>query len=241
MHATLRTPALSRAGLSLCFLVTLGCDSRPGVSPEPPAATPATIAPVAVTSVTPSTAFEGMPLRISGTGFLRGAVVAFGGVQAFANVISDTLITGTIPPHAPGAVDVVVTNLGGSSVTIPGGFVYATVSVTAAPTVVAAGGYLQVSWSTPISQSSLDWIGLFRVGDSNFAYLDYQYTNGLTDAALNWNAPSQAGQYEFRYLLNDEYIDVGRSARVTVEGGATAAGLQTLIPRAGRGGAPRRR
>jgi hypothetical protein len=58
-------------------------------------------------------------------------------------------------------------------------FTYATASVTGTPSVVAPGGRLQVNWSTPISHSSLDWIGLFRAGASNFDYIDYQYTDGV--------------------------------------------------------------
>jgi hypothetical protein len=135
----------------------------------------------------------------------------------------------------------VVTNPGGQRVMLAGGFLYATASLTVTPGVVAPGGQLQVSWTFPTPDFS-DWIGLFIVGDSNFDYLDYQYTTGATSGTQTWTAPAQPGLYEFRYLPNDDYYDVMRSSPFTVAGPAPAApgGAQTTIRRAGRGGSPRR-
>lgn len=240
MNAVLCRHALSRAGLWVLFLVMLGCDSSPGVSPRftPPS--------LAVQFVTPTSGPPGTPLTISGTGFLSGAMVSVGGVDA-ANVVrvSELVITATAPPHDAGSVDVVVTNPGGERSTLTAGFSYpmppgpvtgVAASLTVRPTVVATGGQLQVDWA--ISGPGFDdWIGIFRVGDSNFGYLDYQYTNGRTTGTQTWAAPSQPGQYEFRYLPNDGYTDVARSVPVTVQGAAasSSAAPQPLIRR-GRGG-----
>jgi hypothetical protein len=241
MNAVLCRQALSRAGLWVFFLVTLGCGSSPGVSPQ---FTPASLA---VKFVTPTSGPPGTPLTISGTGFLSGAIVSVGGVDA-GNVVrvSELVITATAPPHDAGSVDVVVTNPGGERSTLTGGFSYpvpqgtgVTASLTVRPAGVAPGGQLQVDWA--ISGPGFDdWIGLFRVGDPNIAYLDYQYTTGRTTGTQTWVAPSQPGQYQFRYLPNDGYIDVARSEPITVQGPAiiTGAGAQTLIRR-GRGGVRR--
>jgi hypothetical protein len=66
----------------------------------------------------------------------------------------------------------------------------------------------------------LDWIGLFKLGDPSTNYEEYwwEYTNGATSGTKTIIAPSQPGQYEFRYLLDDGYIDVIRSMAVTVTG-----------------------
>jgi hypothetical protein len=93
-----------------------------------------------------------------------------------------------------------------------------------------------VDWSIS-SPGFDDWIGMFRVGDSNLNYFDYQYTTGQTTGTQLWVAPAQPGQYEFRYLPNDGYTDVARSITVTVEGAATSSSAAPQpLTRRGRGG-----
>lgn len=62
-----------------------------------------------------------------------------------------------------------------------------------------------------------DWVALFKVGDRNENYGWWEYTNGATSGTLTLSAPTEAGQYEFRYLLDDDYIDAVRSSPVTVK------------------------
>jgi hypothetical protein len=67
-------------------------------------------------------------------------------------------------------------------------------------------------WVAPGRRSSLDWIGLFRIGTPNASYQEawWWYTNGASGTRL-FKAPAQPGEYEFRYLPDDGYIDVARS------------------------------
>jgi hypothetical protein len=44
----------------------------------------------------------------------------------------------------------------------------------------------------------------------------WEYTDGLPFGSMSFTAPEQPGQYEFRYLLDDDYIDVARSVTITV-------------------------
>ena len=88
-------------------------------------------------------------------------------------------------------------------------------TVTASTNTVAPGGQLSVNW-TASTGKPLDWIGLFRVGDWNGAHGWSSYTDGATSGTFTLSAPSQAGQYEFRYLLNDGVDDAARSGLVTV-------------------------
>ena len=80
-------------------------------------------------SITPNTddAAGGEPVVIAGTNIKPGATVTVGGVALGSPVVvSATQITGVVPPHAAGAVDVVITNpgTGGSVATGVGAFTY---------------------------------------------------------------------------------------------------------------------
>jgi hypothetical protein len=67
----------------------------------------------------------GTGVTISGTNFIAGATVTFGGTAATGvTVVNATTITATTPAHAAGAVNVVVTIPVGGSGTLPNGFTY---------------------------------------------------------------------------------------------------------------------
>lgn len=86
------------------------------VSPDP-----------AVTSVDPKEGPEkgGQKVTIAGTAFLAGAKVVIGDAEAQSvSIESEKKITVTTPPHAPGPVDVVVTNSDGKSGRLANGYTY---------------------------------------------------------------------------------------------------------------------
>jgi hypothetical protein len=99
-----------------------------------------------------------------------------------------------------------------------------TFSVTASPSLVTSGGQLTMSWIAPSGQGCNgggDWVAIFRVGDPDFTgaangHSDLWYTHlcGATSGTSTLNAPSQPGQYEFRYMSGD--TSVARSNPVTV-------------------------
>jgi acid phosphatase len=88
--------------------------TTPNTAPEPEMVSPSS-GPVA----------GGTAVTISGTGFASGATVTFGGTSASATVVGSTRINAVAPAHSSGPVNVVVTNPGGQSGTLNGGFVYA--------------------------------------------------------------------------------------------------------------------
>ena len=94
--------------------------------------------------------------------------------------------------------------------------VTAVYTLTASTNSVAPGAQLSVSFTASDGRPK-DWIGLFKVGDWNGAHGWSSYTDGATSGTFALSAPSQAGQYEFRYLLNNGVEDVARSSLVTVE------------------------
>jgi len=92
---------------------------RAPVGPPPPV----------VLSLSPDTgpSAGGNPCVTTGTGFVAGSQVTFGGVPATlvpGSTITATQIQVTVPAHAVGAVDVTVTNPGGGIGTLAGGYAY---------------------------------------------------------------------------------------------------------------------
>jgi hypothetical protein len=83
--------------------------------------------PPTVTNVAPNSGPTGggTVVTITGTNFVSGATVTFGGTAATGvTFVSSTTITVTTPAHAPGAVDVVVTNPDTQSGTFIDGYTY---------------------------------------------------------------------------------------------------------------------
>jgi IPT/TIG domain len=80
-----------------------------------------------VTAISPTsgTTSGGTSVTITGTGFLSGPTVSLGGTSATnVTVVSSTSITATSPAHAPGTVDVVVTNTDSQNGTLSNGYTY---------------------------------------------------------------------------------------------------------------------
>jgi len=177
-----------------------------------------TFVPMTVTSVSPATGLPGDLVTITGAGLLPGATVTFDGIQAIVLPSTLTVITATVPIHATGVVDVVVTNPRGQSVTRSAAYTYAFVSIAGSPGVVAAGGQLSVSWTAPSGRTNGDWVALFKVGDPDTAYRWWAYTEDAASGTLTLAAPAEPGQYEFRYLANYDFIAVARSSPITVTG-----------------------
>jgi uncharacterized protein (TIGR03437 family) len=223
------------AGLLVCAGMSLGCDKSPS-GPTPSGPTPSAPTPPAaltVTSVSPTTGSTvGLAeIRIAGTGFVAGATVTLGGVAARVRSVSSTLINAETPAHTPGAVDAVVANPGGESRTLTGGytFVVDVFALTASPSVVTSGGPLTVSWVAPAGRGCIgggDWVAIYRVGDPDTTgaangHSDLWYTHlcGTTSGTSTLNAPSDPGEYEFRYMVGN--TAVGRSNPVTVSASAS--------------------
>ena len=96
-------------------------------------------------------------------------------------------------------------------VEVPTGF-----SVTSAASSISTGQLITADWTAPAERPAVDLIGLFKVGDDNREYISWTYTGGSTSGSHVFTAPSEGGNYEFRYLLNNNYTDVARSASFTV-------------------------
>ena len=91
-----------------------------------------------------------------------------------------------------------------------------TYMVVASPTSLNAGASVTATWTSPSGSSAKDWVGLYKVGDSNNSFGKWVYTGGLPSGTFTTAVPTNGGTYEFRYLLNDGYSDVARSSAITV-------------------------
>ncbi len=78
-----------------------------------------------VNGISPTSGGPGTSVTITGFGFTGATSVTFGGLTAFATVISDTQIIASAPSNSPGTVHVVVTTpLGTSASTVADLFTY---------------------------------------------------------------------------------------------------------------------
>jgi subtilisin family serine protease len=90
-------------------------------------------------------------------------------------------------------------------------------TVTATPGVLPHGATITVNWTAPSGHSVYDWIGLYLTGTANTQYVWWSYTSGGLSGTLLVTAPATAGNYEFRYLLNNGFTDAAKSNPVTVQ------------------------
>jgi uncharacterized protein (TIGR03437 family) len=207
-------------------IASSACDGRSPseptlVPPTAPSVTAILPDPLSVTAISPSVGSTARPtpVVISGTGFIGRTTVTVNAMAAlYVTVVNSTTINAIVPAaHAAGTADVVVTNSNGLSGTLTAAFTYSfeqPYTVTAGTDVVDAGGQMSVSWTATVPQPG-DWLAVFRVGRS---YEDewYGLINGETSGTRTLTAPTQPGQYEFRYLVDVDYRDIARSSPVTV-------------------------
>ena len=172
---------------------------------------------------------------MTGTGFRPGATLTLDGVATRVTGITSTAINAMTPVHTAGTIDVVVTNPGGPSTTLTGGYTFEVVSIslTASPTVVTSGDRLSVSWVGPSGRGCNgggDWIALYRVGDPDItgatnghSDLWFAHVCGATSGTSTLSAPAQPGEYEFRFMVGD--TSVARSSPVTVSASTSPSPL----------------
>ena len=207
---------LDRVVIAGVVALTLGCDRSP-TSPDLHDVLART-GPVTVTAIVPARGLAGEAVTVEGTGFVAGATVTLDGVPARITAITNgTTLRAVAPAHGAGTVDVVVTNPDGQNARLIAGYTFEVVSLTVSSTLVRPGGQLSVSWVAPGNRSSADWVALFKVGDPSTSYEEgrWEYTKGAVSGTFTLNAPP-SGEYEFRYLLDDDYTDVARIGPITV-------------------------
>ena len=158
------------------------------------------------TAISPATGQEagGTRVMITGTGFMPGGTtqVSFGGVQLYTVQVEDAgdgsfRIVCQTPSHAPGVVDVVVTNPGDLTGTLVGGFAYmpqrppAPAVVTPKEGTTLGGTQLTITGTgfTPyqpmrVTIDGVDATGLWVDDDSTLTCTTPAHSAGVVDVAV---------------------------------------------------------
>jgi hypothetical protein len=113
-----RTSLLSSVVL---VLLTAGCtDSSRPVGPGETANS------LKVNAVSPNSGstLTDTAIQILGIGFVNGSSLTLGGAATSVTFVNSTLLRATAPPHAAGAIDIVVRNPNGDTSELKGGFQY---------------------------------------------------------------------------------------------------------------------
>ena len=210
--------------------MSLGCNdssSSPMLTPTPsPAPAPVIPAGFSVRSLSPTSGptIGGDYIRVSGNGFRSSATITIDGVAVPVTRVTENIIDARTVAHATGAVDVLVTNGDGQSMTLTAGYTFGVFSVTGGPGLVAPGDELTVSWMTPAGRGCSgggDWIALYRIGDpdntgasNGHSDIWFDHVCGVVSGTWKLKAPAQSGTYEFRFMVGD--FSVARSDTITV-------------------------
>ncbi|HLK32501.1 MAG TPA: IPT/TIG domain-containing protein, partial [Terriglobales bacterium] len=136
------------------------------------AAGASTASPPTVTGIAPSSgpATGGTAVTLTGTNFVSGATVSFGGTAASnVNVTSSTTLTATTPAHSAGVVNVVVTDPNGLSGTLSNGYTY-----TASVSTIS---FVQVASATPQTATAT----------VSVAFTKAQTAGNLNIVVVGWN------------------------------------------------------
>lgn len=206
--------------------------------------------PPRLTAVTPNTVPLGGGLKVllSGTGFEAGATVTVDGVASPTTFVDDTLVFITAPPHAAGAVDVVITNTDQQSSTLTGGLTYANITLGNAPTVTsitpargpATGGTVALVIGTNFAQGirvlfgSTPATGVTVMNDTRLSVIAPAGAAGVVDLTVV-NADGQSAQLlrGFTYVDPSQLGTGPRIASVTPSSGLATGGTQTVLTGSG--------
>jgi hypothetical protein len=88
----------------------------------------------------------------------------------------------------------------------------------ATPSAVQPGNQITVNWTAPSGHSTTDWVGLYRTGAADSAFISFQYLSSATSGTMSFVAPTNEGGYEFRCYLNNGFTKAATSNPVAVSG-----------------------
>jgi hypothetical protein len=102
-------------------------------------------------------------------------------------------------------------------------------SVSIGVAAVAPGDRMRVDFEgTP--GYARDWVGLFREGASDQAFVTWAYTEGQRAGQLAFEAPDEPGRYEFRLFENDGYTRLATSRAFDVRAPSAPHAAPVSVP-----------
>lgn len=206
--------------------------------------------PPTLTAVTPNTVplAGGLKVLLSGRGFEAGASVTVDGIAVVTTFVDDTLVFITAPPHAAGAVDVVVTNTDQQSSTLTGGLTYANITLGNAPTVSnitpargpTTGGTVALIIGTNFAPGirvlfgSTPATGVTVMSDTRMSAIAPAGAAGLIDLTVV-NPDGQSAQLlrGFTYVDPSQLGTAPRIVSITPNSGLATGGTQTVLTGSG--------
>jgi hypothetical protein len=219
---TFTAGAVGTLTLNVTVTTGAGCSDAKSANVNVTAAPP----PVTVTSVIPPNGpfFGGQPVTVNGTGFLSGATVTFGGAAATnVVVVSSIKITAKTPAHAPGPVNVTVTNTNATTATLNSAYTYRPQqfdpngdNVVDPSDIFFLVNYLYLNGHAPIGSAGM------LSGDANgdgtidpadiFFTVNYLFSSGPRPAAQTPGRPAADATGTFRgaITLGQPYLRDGR-------------------------------
>jgi len=178
-----------------------------------------------ISSISPTSGSTsgGTSVTITGTNFVSGATVRFGGTNAAVNSLSSTSILATSPGHVAGTFPVTVTNPDGQSASYTG-FTYQCPSIALSPASLPQGVV-----STLYSQ------GITASGGAppyTFAVTSGALPSGLTlsTGGLLSGTPAAAGSFTFTVTATDAWGCTGSSSYSLTITLVPAARFYSLAP-----------
>lgn len=163
----------------------------------------------------------------SNASIIDGAWIGFFGESAQDNAYSSYEYTGGKPsgtmtvtaPSQTGKyqfrifLDGAYTKIGESPIITVGEF---TPTLTPSKLNALVGETLSVSFSNASTLSGA-WVGLYKYGEIDTAYIEYKYTDSKLEGNLEFAMPTAAGTYEFRIFKDSGYTKIATSPLIIVD------------------------
>lgn len=130
-----------------------------------------------------------------------------------------------IAPATPGTYELrLFTNNGYTRLATSGPVTVTAPMLTSTPASVSAGGSLTVAWQGVVTPTNIDWIGLYKSGASDGAFVSWLYNSSCAQSpgtakasgSCSVKLPSAAGTYELRLFKNGGFTRLATSGPVTV-------------------------
>lgn len=174
----------------------------------------------------------GTTVTLSGSGFVPGTTVAFGGIAATnVQVLSGTTLTAVVPAHTNGVVDVVVDN-GIGTATLTGGYTYVSNTLTLSGISPSTGG-LSGGIAITLTGTNLTSTNLTGVNSVSVGGVAATSVVVVNDTSVTAVVPA----YVSGPLVSDVIVSNGRT-NATLIGGftyqASAPSITSISPTSGR-------